>query len=137
MLMSYIPRIVNRVCEAFIFELNGSRDAAVRGRCADFVSDVMNNMQPVYRFALALLFVWFDLGAFVKSGRFFSRMPLEARNKCMAQWSKSRLSVKRDFIAFLLNLTVIAYYDSTPVLQKENIDVVAYRKMVSFFIGGE
>lgn len=124
-------KIVYAMVEAVIWDIDPNFDKRIAKDAAAFLGAVHKSMQPLYRFGLVILAVAFS----VRTGRRFLEFTPEQHMQLMRKWLKSSIGVKRDFIRFFLNMTLLFYYDSGDVLQSLGVDVKSHRKIQCFYAG--
>lgn len=131
-----VIRVVKKAVGVFISEMDGGREeeSSVK-KCAGFILAVISKMQPIYKYGILTIIFYFNFVSLISRGRSFMNLSLPDRVKIINKWSKSRLGLKRDFIKLLLNLVVIAYYDSENVLKKNGINMDDYLKIQRLYNG--
>lgn len=129
-------RVIKKAVGVFTSEMDGGREEeSSMEKCAGFILAVIAKTQPIYKYGILALLFYFNFAALVSRGRSFANLSLPDRVKIINKWSKSGLGLKRDFIKLLLNLAVIAYYDSENVLKKNGIDTGEYLKIQRLYNG--
>lgn len=127
-------KIIGKISECFLAEDKELNFNEVL-KYAEFILAIVNKMQPVYKFGILALIFYFNFAALISRGRVFANLSLAGRIKIVGNWSKSIFGPKRDFIKLLLNLAVIAYYDSENVLKKNGVNTAEYLKIQRLYNG--
>ncbi|MBI2121746.1 MAG: hypothetical protein HYT98_01355 [Candidatus Sungbacteria bacterium] len=126
---NFFKKIVYVMVEAVIWDINHNLDKRIVKDAAAFLCMVHKSMQPLYRFGLVILAVAFS----IRRGRGFLELTPEQHMQLMRKWLKSPIGVKRDFIRFFLNMTLLFYYDSADTLHSLGVDTKSHRKIQCFY----
>ena len=132
---SYFARLAYAMADAVIADIEGTAASERAASAAEFILAVHQSMQPLYHFGLRVVAFVFDALVFFRCGLGFRRLVPAARMGVIDQWLKSRIGVKRDFVKFFLNLTLVSYYDSPEVLRGMGIDIKAHERIQAFHAG--
>lgn len=126
---------VDKISECFFTEGDTSHRFRESAKCAEFILAVVSKMQPIYKYGILSLIFYFNVTALVYCWKNFANLSLDNRTKMVNRWAKSTFGPKRDLMKLLLNLAVIAYYDSESVLKKNGINTSEYLKIQRLYNG--
>lgn len=128
---------VYAIVEVFISEIDPRYEKSVIDKSVDFILKVHASMQPLYRHGLIFISIGFCCYAFFLTGRIFQKLPNERRLNLIRKWIASSIGVRRNFINFFLNMTMLFYYDSDGVLEELGVDIKSHRKIQCFYAGAD
>lgn len=128
-------RTVAGISAVLILEMPHRAEQPLDRHCVEFILSVSGKMQPLLQIALLAAALYFHAEVLLRfKGMFGSLSGLEKRQAVFG-WLASRFRFKRDFIRLLMNLFLLAYYDSDALLNQTGGDVAARRKIQRFYAG--
>lgn len=128
-----VVQVFRVISGSLIYGIDSESSQEIKESCANLVARVWSNMQPLYRNGLILVILYLNAHALLRYKKRFTSLSVPEISDIVKKWQTSNLTFKRDFIKFVFNLTLIAYYDSEEVTDKLNIDRATYLKTLSFY----
>lgn len=127
--------VITAIVETFIAELGEHPTPSVIASCTDFIMEELRKILPFFRFGLVMLLIYLEVSAIIVRRKRFTKSELSKRALMIKHWALSSLFVKKKFVQFFLNLTILAYFDNRATLQSRGVDLPTYITKLRFYYG--